>query len=63
MFVLLQKTFEECRACPKDNFVRLNLFVLAGYSDIIEVAIISQLLEGAADIRLEIIPAEAEFFS
>ena len=39
---------EEGRACGEDDFVGLDLFVIAGKGDVKEVLVFAKLTEGAA---------------
>ena len=53
---------KEGTACGEDDFVGLDLFVIAGKSDVEEVLVVPKLAERCGDVRLEIVPPQAELF-
>jgi len=53
---------EERRACREDDFVGLDLFVVTSKSDVKEVLVVPKLAERCGDVRLEIVPPQAELF-
>ena len=53
---------EERRACREDDFVGLDLLIITGKCDVKEVPLLPQLSKGDADVCLEVVPAQAEFF-
>ena len=52
---------EEGRTGGDNNFVSLQLRVLAGESHIEEIFLLPQVPEGGAHVGFKIVPAEAEF--
>ena len=55
--ILLQNPLEERGAGSQDHLVSLNLIVSAGKSHVSEVLLLLELVEGVADVHLEVIPA------
>ena len=53
---------EEGGTCREDNFVGLDLFVVAGKGDVEEVLVVPKLTERCGDVRLKIVPPQAELF-
>ena len=63
MRVLLQYGTEERRAGRQDQLVCLDLPRATTQGDIEEVLLLSDLLEGCADVALKIIPTKAKLFT
>ena len=60
MRVLLQNPLEKRGAGSQDHFVSLNLLVSAGKSHVSEVLLLLELMEGVADVHLEVIPTQTK---
>ena len=55
--------FEEGTAGGEDDFVGLDLFVVAGKGDVEEVLVVPKLAKSQTDIVLKVVPAQAELFT
>ena len=62
MWVGPQHTTEEGTAGGDDDLVGLDLLIITGESHVEKVFIITELLEGTADIFLKIVPFQTELF-
>ena len=62
MLIASQDGSEEGRARGEDDFVGLDLLIITGKCDVKEVPLLPQLSKGDADVCLEVVPAQAEFF-
>ena len=54
---------KEGTACREDDFVGLDLFVVAGKGDVEEVLVVPKLAKSQTDIVLKVVPAQAELFT
>ena len=61
--ILLQNPLEKRRAGSQDHLVSLNLIVVAGKSHVSEVLLLLELVEGVADVHLEVIPAQTKLIT
>jgi len=61
MGVAAENIPEEWRASAQNHFVCLNLTVITGESNIEKVFLLPEFSKSDTDVRLKIIPAEAEF--
>ena len=63
MNIPFENCSEEWGAGRKDDFMCLDLIIIAGKSYIKEVFIFPQLPKGSINIGLKVIPSQAELFS
>ena len=60
--VAAENASEEWGAGREDDFVCLDLLIIAGEGDVKEVLVIPQFTEGKANVAFKVIPAKAELF-